>query len=70
LCFRSEGHQAFEGKEMAVFIFFVDLLVFLTVIACAASLLRKIAKKRAAGPHSDVVHPCGKLKGLIPTRWK
>jgi hypothetical protein len=55
---------------MAVFIFFVDLLVFLTVIACAASLLRKIAKKRAAGPHSDVVHPCGKLKGLIPTRWK
>jgi hypothetical protein len=45
---------------MANFIFFVDLVVFVIVIACAASLLRRGAKRRVVLPDSDVVHACVK----------
>lgn len=45
---------------MVNLIFFVDMVVFAMVIACAASLLRGDSKRRRVFPHSDVVHTCVK----------
>lgn len=55
---------------MVNLIFFVDMVVFAMVIACAASLLRGDPKRRRVFPHSDVVHTCVKQSEIKRTRGK